>query len=205
MSQDQHVQALLDRIRIEGVEKANAEAEKIVAAAEARAAALVAAAEERAAALVAAAERDAQAFQRRASDAVRQAARDVLLSVEQAVGAQLDNLLLSQVTLSLADPTRLAALVEAAVAAYLAGGQRTLAVCLAEKAAETADALRAAFARQAVSGVTLILDRNTDTGFRIRLDNGRVEHDFTAASVTEALAKYLSPQLTALLKPAQQP
>ncbi len=202
MSQDQHLQALLDSIRTDGVEKANAEAAKIVAAAEARAKEIIAEAERQAAAAQAKAERDAKAFEQRASDAVKQAARDVVLSVEKAVSSQLDALLLSQVTLALADPTRIASLVEAAVAAYLCDGQQALTVCLSDKAAETADLLRAAFAKQAVSGVTLVLDENTDSGFRIRLDNGRVEHDFTAVAVTAALSKHLRPQLASLLKSA---
>lgn len=200
MSQDVHMQALLDKIRTEGVEKAATEAQAITASAEARAREIIAAAEQRAAAERDRAERDAKAFQQRATDAVRQAARDVVLSVEKSVAAYLRALLLAQTTITLSDPARLAALVEAAVAAYLAGGEQALTVCLAEKASATADALRAALVRQAVSGVTLVLDENTGAGFRVHLDNGRVEHDFTAAAVTEALARHLRPQLAALLK-----
>jgi V/A-type H+-transporting ATPase subunit E len=202
MSQDQHMQALLDKIRTEGVEKAATEAHTITNQAEARAREIVAVAEQRAAAERTRAERDAKAFQQRATDAVHQAARDVVLSVEKSVAAHFRAILLAQTTLTLSDPARLASLVEAAVAAYLAGGEQALTVCLAEKAATTADALRAAFVRQAVSGVTLVLDENTGAGFRVHLDNGRVEHDFTAAAVTEALARHLRPQLASLLKTA---
>ena len=196
------MQALLDKIRTEGVEKAAAEAHTITNQAEARAREIVAVAEQRAAAERTRAERDAKAFQQRATDAVHQAARDVVLSVEKSVAAHFRAILLAQTTLTLSDPALLASLVEAAVAAYLAGGEQALTVCLAEKAATTADALRAAFVRQAVSGVTLVLDENTGAGFRVHLDNGRVEHDFTAAAVTEALARHLRPQLASLLKTA---
>ncbi len=196
------MQALLDKIRTEGVEKAAAEAQTITAHAEARAREIIAAAEQRAAAERDRAERDARAFQLRATDAVRQAARDVVLSVEKSVADHLRALLLSQTTLTLSDPARLTSLIEAAVAAYLAGGEPALTVCLTEKASATAEALRAAFVRQAVTGVTLVLDENTGAGFRVHLDSGRVEHDFTAAAVTEALARHLRPQLAALLKQA---
>ncbi len=202
MSHDHHMQALLDKIRTEGVAKATAEAQALVAAAEAKAREIVSVAEQRADADRVRAERDAKAFEQRASDAVRQAARDVVLSVEKSIESQFHALLLSQASITLSDPTRLASLVEAAVAAYLAGGEHALTVCLAASATATAETLRAAFAKQAVSGVTLVLDESTDTGFRIRLDNGRVEHDFTAAAITEALAKHLRPQLAALLKTA---
>ena len=200
MSEEQHLQALLNKIHTEGVAKAEAEAAKILAEAEAKGKAIVAEAERRAADQAAKAERDAQAFAQRAADSVRQAARDVVLAVGKAIQGQFDALLLSQTTVALSDPTRLTTLIEAAVTAYLAGGQKDLTVCLSEKAADIAAALRAAFAKQAVAGVALTLDATVDAGFRIRLENGRVEHDFTAAAVTETIARRLRPQLAELLQ-----
>ncbi len=200
MSEDQHLQALLDKIQTEGVAKAEAEAAKIIAEAETKGKAIVAEAERRAADHAARAEREAQAFAQRAADSVRQAARDVVLTVGQAVQQQLDELLLSQTREALSDPARLAALIEKAVAAYLDGGQKNLTACLAENAAGIAASLRAAFAGKAEAGVTLTLDETVDAGFRIRLENGRVEHDFTAAAIAGTIARRLRPQLAELLQ-----
>ena len=200
MSQDQHLQALLDKIHTEGVDKANAEAKRIVATAETQAKATVTEAEKQASELAAKAERDSQAFARRATETVRQAARDVVLSVEKAILKQLETLLLTEITRSLDKPDKLASLTEAAVGAYLAGGQKDLTVCLSEKAADVANALRQTFAKEAQAGVTLVLDPDTDAGFRIQLDRGRVEHDFTATAITEAIAQHLRPRLAALLQ-----
>lgn len=203
MSEEQHLQALLDKIHTEGVAKADSDASKIVAAAEAKAKSIVTEAESRAAEHAAKAERDAEAFAQRAAESVRQAARDVVLSVTQAIQEQLEALLLEQTTAALSDPARLTTLIESAVNAYLSGGQKEMTVSLAEKAADIAEALRAAFAKQAATGVTLTLDTNADAGFRIRLENGRVEHDFSAAAISETIAKHLRPKLAELLqKPA---
>jgi hypothetical protein len=49
--------------------------------------------------------------------------------------------------------------------------------------------------------VTVVTDETTGAGFRIRLDNGRVEHAFTGASVADTLARNLRPRLAALMKP----
>lgn len=204
MSQDQHLQALLDKIHTEGVEKANADAKRIIAEADKQAKATVDASEKQATELAAKAERDSQAFAQRAAETVRQAARDAVLSVEKAVLKKLEALLLAETTQSMANPEKLASLTEAAVGAYLAGGQKELTVCLAEKATDVAEALRQTFAKQAQEGVTLELDEHTEAGFRIRLDHGRVEHDFSSAAIAEAIAQHLRPQLAALLQEKEE-
>ena len=64
------------------------------------------------------------------------------------------------------------------------------------------DALRAKLAAEAAdSGVTIVTDDATGSGFRLRLDNGHVEHTFTGDAIAEALAKQLRPRLAALMKP----
>ena len=63
-----------------------------------------------------------------------------------------------------------------------------------------AQSLQAKLAAEASQGVKIITDAQTGAGFKIRLANGRIEHDFSAAAIAEALAKQLRPQLAALLK-----
>lgn len=200
MSEDQHLQALLDKIHSEGVVKAETKAAEIVAAAEARAARIVADAEQSAREFRERAERDAAAFAERASESVRQVARDVVLSVSKGVTEQLEGLLLSEGRVALSEPGRLVALVESAVSSYLSGGISELEVVVGESAAESVEALRQGFAARAVEGVSVTLDKSTGAGFRVRLDGGRVEHDFTAAAITGAIASRLRPQLAGLLQ-----
>ncbi len=195
MSEDQHLQALLDKIHSEGVVKAETKAAEIVAAAEARAARIVADAEQSAREFRERAERDAAAFAERASESVRQVARDVVLSVSKGVTEQLEGLLLSEGRVALS-----VALVESAVSSYLSGGISELEVVVGESAAESVEALRQGFAARAVEGVSVTLDKSTGAGFRVRLDGGRVEHDFTAAAITGAIASRLRPQLAGLLQ-----
>lgn len=195
MTQD--LQQLLEKINADGIEKARAEAAAIVGAAEARAKEILAAAAREAEQARAAARQDAEAFERRAEETVRQAARDTLLAVEQSVTTLLTGILLKETHAAMSDPGLVSALAAEAVRAYLGGGGGTVEIAASAK---LADALRASLAREAANGVTVVTDAQAGTGFKVRLAGGRVEHDFTGAAVAAALAHGLRPRLAALLK-----
>jgi len=203
MTQD--LQQLLDTIRRDGVEKARAEAADIVAEAKKKAADIVAEGERQAQAAREAARRDADTFAQRSSDAVRQAARDLMLGVEREITELLTQVLATDVKTALADPARLATLAEQAVRAYLAGGDSAVQVLVSAGSAEAIEILRGRLAGIAAGkeGLTVALDTSgaaSATGFRIRLDGGRIAHDFTAGAIAEAIGRHVRPQLAALLR-----
>ncbi len=190
----EELQQLLEKIQRDGVDKANAEAAAIVAKAKAEADAIVKKAQEDAAAAEAKGKADAEAYAARAKETISQAARDTVLKVKQDVMELLKKLLLQNVTAALA--TEAVPLAAAAVK-ELVTGSATAEIAAAPK---LVDALRAQLAQQAQSGVKVVADETTGTGFTVRLDNGRVEHDFTDAAISEALAQRLRADLAALLK-----
>lgn len=194
MTQD--LQHLLEKIQRDGVDKAKTDADKIIDAAQSQARSLLEAARAEATMLTTGAQMEAEAFERRAEETIRQSARDTLLSVEKSVTALLTNLLLKEVNTALNSTDLVSGLVLEAVRAYL-GGKGTVEVAAA---AELVDALRAKLAAEAVAGVTVVTDATTGAGFRVRLADGRVEHDFTGAAIVDALSKQLRPRLAALMK-----
>jgi len=194
----EELQFLLEKINAEGVGKANAEAERIIGAANVQAKAIVDAAKQEAELAVAAAKQEADAFGRRAEETVRQAARDTLLSVEKSVSAMLTTLLLEEVNAVMSDPNFIATLAEEAVRTYLSGNDSCGIADIATSAA-LVDVLRAKLARAAAQGVTVVTDERAGSGFKVRLAGGHVEHDFTGAAVSAALARGLRPRLAALL------
>ena len=194
MTQD--LQHLLEKIQRDGVDKAKTDADKIIDAAQSQARSLLEAARAEATTLTTGAQMEAEAFERRAEETIRQSARDTLLSVEKSVTALLTNLLLKEVNTALNSTDLVSGLVLEAVRAYL-GGKGTVEVAAA---AELVDALRAKLAAEAVAGVTVVSDATTGAGFRVRLADGRVEHDFTGAAIVDALSKQLRPRLAALMK-----
>ena len=188
----EELQQLLEKIQHDGVEKANAEAATILAKAKADAAAILKDAESKAAELRAQAVTDAKAFEERAQKTISQAARDTVLEVKGAIGRMLEKLLAKDVAAALADPSEAAKLALAAVNELGSNAD----VAAGEKLAA---ALKAQLAADAKAGVKVVLDESVGTGFSIRLDGGRVEHDFSESAIVAALAKRLRPDLAKLV------
>ena len=194
MTQD--LQHLLEKIQRDGVDKAKADADKLVEAARAQTRSILDAAKAEAEKVKGDARVEAEAFEHRAEETVRQSSRDTLLGVEKAVTALLTNLLLKDVNTALNSTELVSGLVVEAVKTYLCGkGSIEVAT-----AAKLADALRAKLAAEAATGVTVVTDETIGTGFRVKLADGRIEHTFTGAAVADSLAKQLRPRLAALMK-----
>ncbi len=191
----ENLDALLNKIRSEGVETAKAEAEAIVAAAKAEAAEIVAKAKAEAEAALAQAKADSERLAQGAEATIRQAARDVLLKLGQDATAVLERVLGGAVDAALA-PAKGAlveSLVKEAITAYVREGAVSVVA-----GPELVAVLKAKVAAQ--PEVTVVTDAQMGTGFRVRLAGGRLEHDFSGEAVTAALAGLLRPQLARLLK-----
>ena len=197
------LQQLLDRIRREGVEKAQAEAKAIVDAARKEAADITAKAKADADALRKDAEKDAKAFEARAEQQVRQAVRDVNLQVAQDLEKVVMSLLNKDVKAAMSDGATLTQWISQAVSAYLKGGEKEIEVELGGSAAAQVAALQKELRDAAAEGVKVTGSAAFPEGFTIRLAGGRVEQCFTADAVTDALARLLRPQVAALLKGAK--
>lgn len=191
MSDD--LQSLLNRIEQEGICKAKEEAEQIVAKAKQEAAQIVADAQQQASTLRETAEQDALAFAERSKETLRQAARDVQLSIEQSISRLLERVLAGQVDATLTKSDLTAKLVAEVVATYAKSGKVEISA-----PAELLETLRAQLTQQAE--VTVVTDETFGTGFKVRLAGGRIEHDFSGEAVTAALSRLLRPQLAELLK-----
>ena len=190
----EELQQLLEKIQRDGVDKANAEAAAIVAKAKAEAEALVKKAQEAAAAAEAKGKTDAEAYAARARETIAQAARDTVLKVKNDVTKLLVKLLAQDVTAALATE---AVPIAAAAVKELVTGSATAEVAASAKLVE---AIRAQLAAQAQGGVKVVADETTGAGFTVKLDNGRVEHEFTDAAIANALAQRLRADLAELLK-----
>ena len=185
------LQSLLEKINRDGVEKAEAEAAKIIADAKAKADAIMKEAAEKAAKDSAEAEKNAAAFAERAAESVRQAARDTVISVGERITGMLEALLAKNVNAALADENTAAALAAKALEGLDSDAEIAA-------AADIAAALKAQLA--AKGEITVITDDAIGSGFSVKLDNGRIEHSFTGETIAGELAKRLRPDLAALIK-----
>ena len=195
------LQHLLDKIQTEGIAKARAEADALLAQARAEARDIVAAAQREATEHAARAEQEAQAFRQRAAEAVRQAGRNVMLDVSQSVQKMVERLLLKEARAALALPEVLQGLVCETVKGYLAQGETRVEARLPKSAEALLPALRERLRAEAAQGkVEVALDAGLASGFSVRTHGGRVEHDFSAEAVAREMSRSLRPELAALLR-----
>lgn len=187
----ENLQNLLEKINRDGVEKAEAEAKKIIDEAKTRAEALLKDARAEADKAKAEADKAADDYAKRAAETIRQSARDTVLSVRDAVTKMLEKLLAQDVDAALANPSTVAGLAAGAIEDMT----RTTEVLANTKLVA---ALKAQFAAQ--KNITVITDETLESGFTVKVDHGRVEHSFTGEVIAAELAKRLRPDLAALLK-----
>jgi V/A-type H+-transporting ATPase subunit E len=213
------VEALIARLRDDGVAAGRAEAERIVAEAEARARRLLDAAEAEAAAKIEAARKAAEAQRRAGEDALRAAARDTILEFKERLtrrladdvsktvaGAMRDEELLKRMILEVASRTRDEATV---------GGAGSVEIVLPRDVVGLDDLRRrpeelregslthfvaAAAGDMLRDGVTFARAEDDAGGIRLRLGEQGITVDMTEASVAAVILSHLQPRFRALLE-----
>ena len=199
MSED--LQHLLEHIQREGVDKAKSEADRIVEKAREEARTIIDAARREAETLRKQGQSEAEAFDARARESIRQAGRDLTLSLEQAISSRLERILDAEVAKTL-DADALRELVVAAVKAHLGDADASVEVLLPPEQVEALrghllGALRDAAGREQIE---IQADERLAAGFTLRLDNGRIEHDYGAEAIAASLAALVRPGLATLLR-----
>lgn len=196
------LQNLIDRIQQDGIEKTETQVKAILDEAHKKADAIVRDAEIAARAQHAKAQRDADLLTERSIRAIGQAARDVVIAVERAISAMLEQTLHGEVASALTTES-VARMVESAVAAYAGSGQNRLEVLLEPEQQRALLALvRTRFTSLMQKGVEIRADGSVVSGFRAVLTDSHVEHDFTGEAITEALSQVLRPHQAEVLRKA---
>ncbi len=195
------LQHLIDRLHREGIEKADQEAEQILAQARQRAAALVQEAEATATGRLEQAARDAQLYLERSTRTLEQSARDLLITVGQAVEGIVQDIV-AEATDAALDPDTLKAMMVKIAQAYAErnGTERRIEFLISETdGQEILDFFAEQYRRHLVRGVTVTPDRGLIRGFRVVLEGERIYHDFTKTAIAEALANFLRPHLAEIV------
>lgn len=187
----EELQHLIERIRKEGVEKAETESSDIVSAAKAEAEKIITDAKAQAAQITAKAEQDAEVFTTRSKQALEQASRDLLLTVGKGV-EDIFNALLKELV-----DEALSAEVMADLISQLAEEGASVKVSEA-----VLNVLKTKFADQLKSGIDLGADQEILAGFKLVEKEGTAYRDFTDEAIVDALSAFLRPQLAEILKKA---
>ena len=197
----EELQHLIERIQKEGVEKADAQAAKIISQAKEKAAAHVREAEEKAKTLVAKGEKDAQAFMERSIRSLEQAARDLLITVGQGVENILSDLVAESVDKALTIEVLEQMLVKMAEAYAARQGEEGRIELLVSPQDQQAlvKFFGDRYKERLVRGVKLHVDNDIFKGFKVSFVEGHVQHDFTREAIAESLVNFLRPQLAEIV------
>lgn len=189
MSED--LQSLLEKINREGIEKANKDAGEIIASANKEAARIVAEAKESAQKIIAESKVNSEEFSKRSTATIKQAARDIEISVENALMKTFDKLLVKDVKAVLGDSGVVKEVVAEAIKELTSGA-------VVSASSKVADALRAELAGQ--KQFEVVTDETIGSGFAIKLDGGRIESSFTGETIAAELARRLRPELAEIIR-----
>jgi V/A-type H+-transporting ATPase subunit E len=198
------LQELIDQIKKDGVEAAEAEASTLLDSAKAQAESIIADAKKQADKILADAKTENERMLKSSEDAIRQAGRNLLISFRESVTRELDAILNENVS-----------------AVYSSDALSQIVVNVVERWADKPDAddiavvlnsedldmlektILAGIKDKIQKGVTLKASDSLDGGFHISVNNGNAYYDYSAETVVEMLSKYLSPKITKLLKEAE--
>ena len=136
-------------------------------------------------------------------DALRQAGRNLLISFRESVTKELRAIVGDHVA-SVYSSEDLAKLVVSTVETWAKKPEveDVAAILSSSDLAKLEEGVLAQLKAKMLQGVTLKANDNFDGGFRITVNEGTY-YDYSAEAVTDMLAAYLSPRITALLKEAE--
>lgn len=208
---DSSVQGLIDRIRDQGVQSANREAERILADAEAKASRLLADARNEVEQMRLKASADISAEQAAALEALKLSARDTVLQLKNKVSAAFETFVRRLVTSSTQDRELIKNLV-----LVLAGHSvdefikdKKIQILLSEAilSGQSDEELRA-MGKQAIlniasdmlrEGVELVSASDIEGGAKVRLIGEQLEIDLSDKAISKMLADRLSPRFQAIV------
>lgn len=199
----EELQGLLDRIQNEGIAKAEAEKTKIVDDAKAEAAKIVAAAKAEAASIVKKANEEAEISVAKGNDAIKQAARDVLIALRADIEARL-KVLVSESVGDAMTPETMSRIILEMVKAYSVrnpSGDATVELLLAQKDADTMTALfKGSLLAQLKANPVIRISSGVSAGLQIGFKGTDVFLDFSDEALADVICAYVGPKLAAALK-----
>ena len=198
------LQELIEQIKKDGVDAAEARAEEIIRAAKAEADKIIEDANKQASKMIADAKAENAKTVKSGEDAIRQACRNLLISFRESVSKELKSVTSSKVD-AVYSSDELSKLIISVIENWAAKPEADdITVILNSSDLEKLEgALLAQLNAKLAEGVTLKANDNFDKGFRIAVNNGTIYYDYSAQAVTDMLSDYLSPAVITLLKEAE--
>ena len=192
---EQQIQDLVASIRKEGIDNAKAEADRIIKEAKAQADAIVKEAEKERDKMIADAEKSI-ALEKSSSEAtIRQAARDVSLSLKKSIEDEYSKILSAAISKEM-HGANLVSIISSVLSGELSGKAVELP---AEDLKALSEELSKTFASEIAAGLEFRPSQSVQAGFRISEKDGSGYIDVSAEKCQELLFPYLSDSLKSIL------
>ena len=199
---DIQLQELIEKIKKEGIESAQAGAAKLKADAEAEAKKIIDDAKREAQAIIAQGKADAERSERAGVAAVEQASRNLVLAFKGEIQGLLDKLIADTASGSYSTDV-IKEILPDLVRNWAVKNTDSLSVLLSEgDLKKLDDTFKARLASALRGGVELKAGKNLGGGFHIAEKDGSAFYDFSAEAVANLLSAYLNPKLAETLKGA---
>lgn len=197
----EELQHLIERIRKEGVENAQREADQILTKAREKAAAVVSEAESKARQILEKAQKDAQVYMEGSQRTLEQAARDLIITVGAGVESVLNEMAGKAVGEAL-DIHFLRDVLGRIIEAYFQKGARETRIevlASPEDQKKLVEFFKSRYQMGLGETLTVLADHEIVRGFRVRSQGNRVTHEFTQEAIADALGEFLRPHLSEIV------
>lgn len=194
-----NLENLIDRIKSEGIEEAEEEAERKLEEAEEKARQIVESAEEEAEQIVDKAELEAEQLQESGEEALKQAHRDTILVTKEKITELLDKVFKTKIGEAL-DVDFLQDLIEDTVKQL--GEEKEYEISLSEE--ERKELVESLFKESRSEldeeEIDLLPNRDVDAGFRISVKDEDVYYDLSDEGLAKYLSEFLNPAVRQVLE-----
>ncbi|MCF7908401.1 MAG: DivIVA domain-containing protein [Candidatus Omnitrophica bacterium] len=196
---DIKLDSLIARIKKDGLDEAQKISKDMVAKAQAEADTIIEKAEREAENIVSQGKAQASKLKANTEDALKQAARDFLLSLKNEVNGLLAGLLKQKVAGEL-KPEFMAKLIVKIVENWTKDKEVALEVLVSEQDKRKLESLLDEELRAKAKGkIEIKINKNINRGFRIGIKGQDLYYDFTDETIGEALRSFLNPAIGAML------
>ena len=202
MSMEVQVQELIEKIKNDGIKSAEQKAEEIIAEANRKADAIVREAEEKSKGMVDAAKRDIAKMEVSEKEALSQASRDIIISLQQKLTAIFDEIVEASVQDAM-KPGSLENVIVTLVKEWAGKDSYDLTVLLSQQDLDAVEkSLRSQLAAEMKKGMEIKPAAGLKAGFYIGEKDGNAYYNFSAEGIAEVIAEYVNPRLAETVREA---
>jgi V/A-type H+-transporting ATPase subunit E len=198
------IQELIDKIKSEGIQAAESNAQKIESEAKQKADKIVEEAQQKADQIVANAKQETEKMQKSSDMALEQSSRDMLLSLKKKIQDLLQKIVDMSIKDAL-DKETLARILEKLILESTRQEKADIEVVLSDKDLKALkDGCIAKLQKKVKEPITFRSSKEIGKGFTISFDAGKSCFDFTDANLAEFLSEHLNAHVGEILKKAAE-